>query len=152
MELNEYQNLARQTAIYPEEHGLTYTILGLIGEAGEYLTNPSIDEKGDNFWYIAQIAYELKLPLSALPKMNVNGNKSYIETVTLLANTYKKVLRDHNGVLTGNRRHELILLLAGAFTSLCNDGYPNEEAMKKNIDKLFSRKTRGVLGGSGDDR
>ena len=35
MRLNDYQGLARETALYPMEEGLTYTALGLCGEAGE---------------------------------------------------------------------------------------------------------------------
>ena len=35
MEMNQYQEAARDTAIYPSEQGLLYTVLGLTGEAGE---------------------------------------------------------------------------------------------------------------------
>ena len=35
MEFNQYQELARSTAIYPAEYGLVYTALGLAGESGE---------------------------------------------------------------------------------------------------------------------
>ena len=33
--MNEYQELALSTALYPKELGLYYTALGLTGEAGE---------------------------------------------------------------------------------------------------------------------
>ena len=35
MELNDYQNLAMKTAIFPKRDGYAYTALGLAGEAGE---------------------------------------------------------------------------------------------------------------------
>ena len=35
MNFNEYQKLARSTAVYPEEHKVVYPALGLCGEAGE---------------------------------------------------------------------------------------------------------------------
>ena len=35
MKLNDYQNEARLTAIYPKEDAITYTALGLCGESGE---------------------------------------------------------------------------------------------------------------------
>jgi NTP pyrophosphatase (non-canonical NTP hydrolase) len=105
-ELNfgDYQEFARQTAIYPEAHKVTYPILGLGGEAGELAnkwkkvlrdqTEPDIEalasELGDVLWYVAMVAYDLGLDLS------------------YVAN--------------------------------------------KNLDKLFARKERGTLGGSGDNR
>lgn len=35
MTFDEYQAFCRTTAVYPPEHGLAYTVLGLAGEAGE---------------------------------------------------------------------------------------------------------------------
>lgn len=35
MELNEYQKLALQTAVYPAEYKILYPALGMNGEAGE---------------------------------------------------------------------------------------------------------------------
>lgn len=35
MELNEYQQKALETAVYPEEYRIIYPALGITGEAGE---------------------------------------------------------------------------------------------------------------------
>ena len=35
MDFNQYQALARSTAIYPEQHRVVYPALGLAGESGE---------------------------------------------------------------------------------------------------------------------
>ena len=35
MKLNQYQTHTRETAIYPEQDALIYTVLGLTGESGE---------------------------------------------------------------------------------------------------------------------
>mgnify|MGYP002626350277 FL=1 len=35
MKLNEYQQLAMKTAIFPKNESFSYTTLGLVGEAGE---------------------------------------------------------------------------------------------------------------------
>lgn len=105
---DEYQNLAKTTAIYPKERGLEYVVLGLVGEAGE------------------------------------------------LANKVKKVIRDDGGVLSEDKRKDLLKeagdvtwYLASLFTEL-KESFGN--AAQNNIDKLFSRKERGTLGGSGDNR
>lgn len=112
MELNTYQMRAARSAIYKEssrigdDQRLLYTVLGLVGEAGEvagtmkkYLRDDTGDlalrvklaaELGDCLWYIAMTAQEIGLPL--------------------------------------------------------------ESIAVQNITKLDDRMTRGVLGGSGDDR
>ena len=157
MDLNEYQNLARETAIYPGQDsfiGLTYTILGLIGEAGEYKKNPDLAEKGDNFWYLSQVAFELGLPFNLITHVNPNKLKfdDYVESVCALGNCFKKAYRDDNQSLTTKRRQELIEILQEAFYHLIQGDDNNGRAMEENIEKLFSRKDRGKLQGDGDNR
>ena len=162
MDLNTYQNLARQTAIYPGKDGvrigdltgLTYTILGLIGEAAEYSQNSSLAEKGDCFWYISQIAYEIQIPLGHLSDFNPE-NASYNDLFACagtLANQYKKVFRDDNGALTTKRREVLIKILKESLWHLTKRSDDNVEAMEKNIEKLSSRQAKGVIAGEGDFR
>jgi len=105
--MNEYQDSAAKTAIYPKESGLAYTTLGLAGEAGEIANkvkkiirdNPAditaakdaiVDELGDVLWYVAMVARECSASLG--------------------------------------------------------------DVANSNLKKLNSRKVRGVLGGSGDNR
>lgn len=111
MTLNDYQNQAATTAIYPNRNqfgGLIYTALKLNGEAGEVAEkvgkiirdkNSELDqdqiellakECGDVLWYVAMLADEL--------------------------------------------------------------GYTLEEIAQLNLAKLFDRKKRGKLQGSGDTR
>jgi len=92
MTFNEYQELAAGTAIYPnrgEIGGLTYTVLGLNGEAGEIAeklkkvirdTDGVIDERktyelakelGDVLWYVAETASQLNLSLGQIAEINV---------------------------------------------------------------------------------
>ena len=35
LDFNDYQKIAKTTAIYPEQYKITYPALGLVGEAGE---------------------------------------------------------------------------------------------------------------------
>jgi len=72
MNLEAYQKLTRQTAIYPKEQAISYLALGLTSEAGEVAGKvkkqirdggidvmATIDEIGDVFWYLARLCDEL---------------------------------------------------------------------------------------------
>lgn len=91
MRMNEYQNEALQTAIFPERgeyHGIMYLGLGLAGEAGEVCDhvkkgfrddNAEIlperkkllrAELGDVLWYVAVLASELGFTLEEVARYN----------------------------------------------------------------------------------
>lgn len=87
-DLNDFQEDALRTAVYPgsgTNEGLTYTILGLCGEAGElanklkkHLRNGTPvnqevlrDELSDVLWYCAACAKELGTDLNALADFNI---------------------------------------------------------------------------------
>ena len=88
MNFNEYQKLARSTAVYPEEHKVVYPALGLCGEAGEVadkikktirgdstlekVTGSIADELGDVLWYLAILADDLGVPLEDIAYWNVD--------------------------------------------------------------------------------
>tara|TARA_B100000900_G_C20583198_1_gene718425 strand:+ start:937 stop:1266 length:330 start_codon:yes stop_codon:yes gene_type:complete len=109
MKLNQYQRHARETAIYPEQDALIYTVLGLTGESGE------------------------------------------------IAEKVKKLLRDNKSLdMTEDVRNELILELGDVLWYVANLAHELGETLEDiavaNIQKLESRKMRGVLSGSGDNR
>lgn len=88
MTLNDYQNKALETAIYPEEAKVVYPTLGLTGEAGEVAdkvkkiirdNNSQLsDEKkleiakeiGDVLWYCATLSHDLGFTLEEIAQMN----------------------------------------------------------------------------------
>lgn len=73
-----------------------------------------------------------------------------------VADKLKKVIRDNDGVLTDPVRDEVAKELSDVCWYIAvlawEMDYNLEEIMKINLDKLRSRKERGVLGGSGDNR
>jgi len=89
MDMNVYQRRASNTAIYPDAGfgstgGLTYTALGLAGEAGEFANKVKkihrdhqsdeegmVLELGDVLWYVAQAASELGYDLADIAKINL---------------------------------------------------------------------------------
>jgi len=88
MDFNQYQEAARDTAIYPAEQGLIYTVLGLTGEAGEVAEKVKkmlrdgieLDDKykgkiarelGDVLWYLANVAHEIGVTLDTVARANV---------------------------------------------------------------------------------
>ena len=97
MELNEYQQDALKTAVYPREFETVYPALGMNGEAGEvadkvkkiirdtaYVRNDKGEivlphekreslalEVGDVLWYCATFAHDIGMTLDEVAKMNV---------------------------------------------------------------------------------
>lgn len=73
-----------------------------------------------------------------------------------LAEKLKKVIRDNNGVLTEDIKHMMKLELGDVLFYLAMTahelGIDLEDVAISNIEKLSSRKARGVLKGSGDLR
>lgn len=91
MEMNDYQEAARRTAVYPEDIGLIYTALGLAGESGEYVDKIKKEvrkgarnllstekaeralmlELSDVLWYVALAAHELGYTLEEVAEANL---------------------------------------------------------------------------------
>lgn len=102
--LDEYQEKAKKTAIYPETAKIVYPTLGLTGEAGEVankvkkvirdhdgcftseVINEISSELGDVLWYIAALASDMGLTLKDIAERNL----------------YKLHLRQINGKLQGS--------------------------------------------------
>ena|SRR5215216_1422490 len=91
MEFDEYQTLARGTAIYPRQgDNYLYPVLGLLGEAGEVAGHVKLvvrdhggrmdaaaqrdlrAELGDVLWYLSQTAYELGISLDEIAEHNLS--------------------------------------------------------------------------------
>lgn len=91
MTIDEYQQAATKTALYPHlpDYGWIYPALGLANEAGEVTgklkkimrdNNGVVDdvrrgeiskELGDVLWYVAQLATELNISLDEVASANI---------------------------------------------------------------------------------
>lgn len=73
-----------------------------------------------------------------------------------IANKFKKVLRDNGGQLTTEKTREMRDELGDVLWYVANLagelGATLSEIAETNLEKLNSRKARGVLSGSGDNR
>lgn len=71
-------------------------------------------------------------------------------------NKVKKILRDDDHVISQEKREAIAKELGGNlwYIAMCAKelGYTLEEIAQLNMNELSSRKERGVLNGSGDDR
>ncbi|MCS6961908.1 MAG: nucleoside triphosphate pyrophosphohydrolase family protein [Deltaproteobacteria bacterium] len=69
---------------------------------------------------------------------------------------FKKLIRDNNGVISNEFKEAITLELGDILwyvSNLCSElKISLEEVAKKNLEKLFARKKRGKLHGSGDYR
>jgi len=90
MNLNDYQQSALKTALYPRQYAIVYPALGLNGEAGEVADkvkkvirdnggdfSPERREQiafelGDVLWYVATMAHDLGYSLDEIADMNIS--------------------------------------------------------------------------------
>lgn len=88
MNFNDYQSIAKSTAVYPDEYKVIYPALGLNGEAGEIaekvkkilrdkegMISPTerlgiIHELGDVLWYVAALATDMGIKLDEIAVLN----------------------------------------------------------------------------------
>lgn len=73
-----------------------------------------------------------------------------------VADKVKKVIRDNGGVFTQEQKVAIAKELGDVLWYIAADsrdlGFTLEDIANTNLEKLASRKTRGVISGSGDDR
>ena len=73
-----------------------------------------------------------------------------------VAGKFAKAVRDNNGIIDDERKEAIkkelgdVLWFIAELCTVLN--IPMEEVAQKNLEKLASRKARGVIHGSGDDR
>ena len=110
LDFNDYQKIAKTTAIYPEQYKITYPALGLVGEAGEVANKvkkivrdgednmPSdwkeqlASEIGDVLWYCAALASDLNMSLGVIAAQNKEKLEARLKKGTLQGSGDKRQL------------------------------------------------------------
>jgi NTP pyrophosphatase (non-canonical NTP hydrolase) len=157
VETADYDEFCSSTAVYPRANDaevggpLMYCSLGLAGEAGEVMNkmldtkNLDTGEVGDCLWYLARLAAHCGTSLDELSKPEHLVMRLVAETGEV-ANKVKKLYRD--GELQTAKVVDLIEQCLGTISRM----HDLNDLMEKNAAKLQSRKDRGALRGSGDER
>ena len=85
LDMEEYQKIAADTAIYSSKHAVIYPALGLAAEAGEVANKVKkilrdgdfdrkaiADEIGDCLWYIAALCRDLNVGMNDVARANLS--------------------------------------------------------------------------------
>lgn len=179
MTFNEYQIKAQKTDIRQHYGQLNRRLVlsswGLCEEteellntysAWDYLTNESlvVKEAGDCLWYVQSILWELHIgelhvytkKIQQLDKRSLYDEIFINGIVAKIQQELKKLHRDDGGYLSTERRERFLSLFSSYLVKLeailFDVGSNLTEAMDINIEKLYSRKERGVIQGDGDNR
>ena len=168
MNLTQFQRWAKTTAIYPDANTgsgaeAMYLALGLVGEIGELITadHHALEndlqikqELGDIYWYVVRLAESIGWNFSEPMEMSVetSGNK-LVDWSAKLANKVKKLYRDGNSEVLRSEIKEILSDMLDMLDDWCDTyNFVLKDVLLENCQKLESRKTKGTLTGSGDNR
>ncbi len=122
MDFNEYQDKAKTTAIY-------------------------LDKLKDRY---------PDLPPEIMKILGISYASNGLGEVGEIQGKIKKIIRDAGGDISEESRKEISKEIGDVLwyvMAICEEfDLRMEDVAQQNINKLFSRKERGVLGGSGDNR
>ncbi len=168
LEQEEYRTITRETAIYPGAmtgslQAITYLSLGLVGEAeellrcatGSILAPPGdvVSEAGDVLWFLTRLGEEMRFNVGGEPpKLE---STTYWDCATRILTLSAQISGKVSKMVRDGRSEELDLHVkrhCGLIYDWLNDMVRLSTVRETHVEKLRSRKARGVLGGSGGDR
>lgn len=173
MNFKEYQSRALETMIVAESQALVYCTLGLCGEIAEL--QEKIDEGaevsalakelGGVEWYIATLAYAGRLAVDGeeWDQRAYAGSPSLVSQSVIasdmakaagrIANKVKKTIRDDPNLNIELVLTEGLIAIAGLAQRFAESlRIPHTQVREMNVRELASRRARGVIKGSGDNR
>jgi hypothetical protein len=168
----EYQKQAITTAIYPKKFKILYPVLGLVDESVEFYEKigaiGQIAEISDCFWYVSALCYDLDFDINSIYENATEENAfeyvdiydagiDLIKCSAKICGITKKWLRDEGKEAPSDEKmmeieYELSEYMAACLFICDSLKVTWQEVAEINLDKLFSRQSRGKLQGSGDER
>jgi NTP pyrophosphatase (non-canonical NTP hydrolase) len=158
---NKYQEVAKTTATYADSSTAVYPILGLVGEAGEVA-----EKMRDGIWKGNKPTDPVEARVyDALSLAIITGrlcerlkkeirDKGFLDTSPdgrdRIMAAYKEMIE--NETVVGELAKELGDVDWYMSDLASNLNLKLGDVAQKNMDKLLSRKARGVIQGSGDNR
>lgn len=149
LDMTEYQTLANGTAIFPRvytESQVREIVEWLSPELGVKISHDQVEERVT----YALERYETPFSRLVYPVLGLVGEAGEI------ANKLKKVARDGGGDMSTERAEQIAEELGDVqwYVAAVATGLKAKlaEIGNQNIDKLYSRKSRGVISGDGDRR
>lgn len=168
MNWKDYQEKCKETLCYRSyKEMIACSTLELVDELKEFddhMSSGIADEKllklelGDITYGMAILSDHYGLTIDKepiLPELIELGWEDYIGNI---CGIIKKTIRDDNYILTNTKNRRVLLEenLSGLYTAIrlfCGvERWNLSDILQMNIEKLFDRKERGVLQGSGDER
>lgn len=147
-----YQEAAARTAVYPGQgalQGLTYAVLGLMGEAGETGEQIKKTWRDDGTVDMEQAVKDLLIRLERDLQLGGNPYHTFIKARVEAGDIF-------HAPLTAERREKIIKELGDVLwyaAQVCSElGITMSEVAKTNVVKLNARKAEGKLHGEGSDR
>lgn len=154
---DSYQDFTTSTALYPADVALPYTVTGICGEAAEVAgkmqtivsknliatEDLTSDEARKNSYTLNGLLKTAAEHGEVLEKFKKAVRKGELKLLPV------KMLTEEEKLEIAKEVGDVLWYCAQISKSL---GLPLSTIAQMNIDKLSSRKTRGVLHGSGDNR
>lgn len=165
----DYQKKAITTAIYKEK--ILYPTLGLVDESSEFFHSlgqkGQLKELGDCFWYVSALTYDIKSDINSIYEESIEMEPIFtnlkdaafnmIAAGAKICGIVKKWRRDEETIEPSDDKviaieFELVSYM-DSINYICKElGVRWQEVAQINLDKLFDRKKRNKIKGSGDDR
>lgn len=181
MNLTQYTEWTKTTALYPEQTRVVYPALGIINEIGEFVgkvkkqirgdkvmaADDLLSELADVLWYTARTADDAGISLPSVVHVMLDEesqiamddpNFGVVSAIILsqFGGDVGSVLEDA-GIKGSNVNTEALRqvcngVLAAIAISAKSLGSSVEDLIDRSVAKLEDRKARGVIKGDGDNR
>lgn len=163
MTLDDYKEIIKKTAVYPEEIGFAYCTMGIVGEFGEFLEaynarkdEEIIKEAGDVMWYLTALSTrELDEDINklfAFELLDQEPGTLFIESVLALGRISENVKKFYRDGKPLDINMEIGYIADVIYTLCFVRSISIQYVLEKNYEKLVKRRETDTLHGDGNNR